>query len=63
VCVCDRESEEGIVVQFVVLPFTQSSACMYFSLHPEILPLAPRILTLTFHSNTLSMCSAHTKTM
>jgi chemotaxis receptor (MCP) glutamine deamidase CheD len=30
VCVCDRESEEG-VVQFVALPFTQSSACI--SLH------------------------------
>jgi len=63
VCVCDRESEEGVVVQFVALPFTQSSACMYFSPLPEILPLAPRILTLTFYSSTLSMCSALTTTM
>ena len=47
VCVCDRESEEGVVVQSVALPFTQSSTCMYFSPLPEILPLAPKILTLT----------------
>jgi hypothetical protein len=69
VCVCacvrarDKESEEGVVVQFIALPFTHSSACMYFSPLPEILPLAPRILTVTVYSNTLSMCSDLTKTM
>jgi hypothetical protein len=63
VCVCDRESEDGVVVQFVALLFTQSIACMYFSPLPEILPLASRILTLTFYSHTHSMCSVLTKTM
>jgi len=63
VCVCDRESKEGVAFQFVALPLTQSIACVYFCPLPEILPLVPRILTLTFYSNTLSMFSALTKTM
>ena len=69
VCVCvtererERESKKGVAFQFVALPFTQSVACVYFCPLPEILPLVPRILTLTFYSYTLSMFSALTKTM
>jgi hypothetical protein len=61
--VCVTESEEGDV-QFVDLPVTQCRACIYIYPLPETLPLfALRILTIILFSDTLSMCSALTKTL